>query len=142
MELIIFVGIQACGKSTFFKQQFFDTHVRINLDTLQTRYREKYLFQACLESKTKIVIDNTNPLKVDRLVYIEPAKRAGYEIICYHFLSNVKDAILRNKQRTRKVPDVAIYSTAKKLQPPTYSEGFNKIFSVSDDSFNISLIQS
>jgi predicted kinase len=46
MEAVIFVGIQGTGKSTFYKERFFDTHVRINLDMLKTRHREKLLVQA------------------------------------------------------------------------------------------------
>jgi predicted kinase len=30
MEAVILVGIQASGKSTFYAQRFFDTHVRIS----------------------------------------------------------------------------------------------------------------
>jgi len=36
MEAVIFTGIQAVGKSTFYKEHFFTTHVRINLDMLKT----------------------------------------------------------------------------------------------------------
>lgn len=51
MEAVIFVGLQGSGKTTFFKEQFFDTHIRINLDMLRTRHREEIVFQACLEAK-------------------------------------------------------------------------------------------
>jgi predicted kinase len=40
MQAIIFMGIQACGKSTFYHHKFALTHVRINLDMLKTRHRE------------------------------------------------------------------------------------------------------
>jgi predicted kinase len=36
MEAVLLVGIQGAGKSTFYQQRFFDTHVRINLDMLKT----------------------------------------------------------------------------------------------------------
>ena len=42
MELIIFIGLQAAGKSTFYKKNFSDIHIRINLDMLRTRHREKF----------------------------------------------------------------------------------------------------
>ena len=42
MELILLIGIQASGKSTFFKRRYCDTHVRINLDMLKTRHREEF----------------------------------------------------------------------------------------------------
>jgi len=41
MELIIFIGIQATGKSEFYKRRFYNTHIRINLDMLKTRNKEK-----------------------------------------------------------------------------------------------------
>ena len=46
MQLIIFIGIQASGKSTFYQQYFYHTHLRINLDMLKTRHREKLIFEA------------------------------------------------------------------------------------------------
>ncbi|RYG54885.1 ATP-binding protein, partial [bacterium] len=30
MEALLFIGIPGAGKSTFFRQRFFDTHQRIN----------------------------------------------------------------------------------------------------------------
>ncbi len=63
MEAIIFIGLQASGKSSFYKEKFIDTHIRINLDMLKTRYREKVLFDACLKAKQPLVIDNTNPTR-------------------------------------------------------------------------------
>jgi predicted ABC-type ATPase len=66
MQLILFIGLQGSGKSTFYQRQFADTHVRINLDMLKTRRRERLLFDACLSAKQPAVIDNTNPTPVDR----------------------------------------------------------------------------
>ena len=54
------MGIQGAGKSTFFKERFFDTHVRINLDMLKTRHREAILLDACIRAKQRFVVDNTN----------------------------------------------------------------------------------
>lgn len=39
---VIMIGIQASGKSTFSKAEF-PEYVRINLDTLKRRHREKQL---------------------------------------------------------------------------------------------------
>ena len=46
MEALIFSGIQASGKSMLFKAHFADTHVRINLDMLRTRHRQRLLISA------------------------------------------------------------------------------------------------
>ena len=39
MEAVVFTGIQASGKSTFYRERFFHTHLRISLDLLKTRGR-------------------------------------------------------------------------------------------------------
>jgi predicted kinase len=41
MELVLFVGLQASGKSTFFVERFLRSHVHLSLDVLKTRHREK-----------------------------------------------------------------------------------------------------
>lgn len=139
MELIVFIGIPASGKSTFYKQHFFDSHLRLNLDMLKTRTREKILFDACLESKTKIVLDNTNPFKKQRERVILTAKRNNYRVIGYYFCSKVEDAVKRNKVRVKPIPDIAIYAISKKMQLPALGEGFDTLYSViiEHNSFNI-----
>ena len=74
MEAIIFCGIQASGKTTFYKENFFKTHVRISLDLLNTRRKEDIFLRTCLQTQQRFVIDNTNPTKKERLPYIEKAK--------------------------------------------------------------------
>ena len=127
MEAIIFIGLQASGKSSFYRERFIDTHIRINLDMLKTRHREKILFDACLEAKQPLVIDNTNRAIADRSRYIEPAKAKGFTIIGYYFQSNLEECKHRNSQRDRqqRIPLVGILATYKKLEIPSYREGFN-----------------
>lgn len=50
MQLIIFTGIQASGKSSFYLLNVHHSHLRINLDMLKTRHREKLIFEANLNS--------------------------------------------------------------------------------------------
>lgn len=132
MEAIIFVGLQASGKTTFFKRNFFDTHLRLNLDMLKTRHRERLLFQACLESKTKFVIDNTNTLRAERERYIIEAKQAKFKVTAYFFLPDVDGCLRRNSTRNGKtiVPDKAILGTKKQMQYPQFDEGLDEIFTV------------
>ena len=66
MEAVIFVGLQGAGKSTFYKERFFATHLRINLDMLKTRHRERRLLQLCVETRQPFVVDNTNVLTTER----------------------------------------------------------------------------
>ncbi len=140
MQAIIFIGIQGAGKSTFYREYFLDTHIRINLDMLKTRHREKLIFQACLSAKQPLIIDNTNPTVEDRKKYIMTAKSQGFQVVAYYFNSNLEDCKQRNSQRHGKkvIPLVGLLSTYKKLVLPSYQEGFNAIYSVktcSDYSF-------
>ncbi|MEM7760245.1 MAG: AAA family ATPase [Cyanobacteria bacterium P01_A01_bin.40] len=132
MEIVILIGLQASGKSSFYQEKFINSHLRLNLDMLKTRYREKILFNACLDAKQSLVIDNTNPTVSDRQRYILPAKAKGFEITGYYFQSNIEDCKQRNSRRHEKskVPLVGILATAKKLELPTYQEGFNRIYYV------------
>jgi predicted kinase len=129
MEAIIFVGIQGAGKSSFFRERFFDTHVRINLDMLGTRQKEEKLLHACLEGGQSFVIDNTNPLPVDRQRYLQPARAKGFRTIAYFFQTTLRDAMHRNNLRTgkKKVPAPAVAATLKKILPPALEEGFDEV---------------
>jgi len=133
MEAVIFVGIQASGKSTFYVERFFKAHVRINLDMLRTRHRERILLDACLAAKQSSVVDNTNPTAADRSPYIQTAKAAGFETVGYYFQSKVDDCLSRNANRPEKerVPDLAILGTYKRLEVPALAEGFDRLFCVS-----------
>lgn len=132
MEAVIFVGVQGSGKSTFYRDRFFDTHVRINLDMLRTRHREQLLLAACLAGKQAFVLDNTNPLPSDRARYIGPAREAGFRVVAYFFETSLADAIRRNKERAGKqrIPVPAIAGTLRKLQPPTVEEGLDEVYKV------------
>lgn len=132
MNGIIFTGLQASGKSSFFKERFVDTHIRLNLDMLNTRNRENILFNACLEAKQPVVIDNTNPQIKDRERYIKDFKANKFKVIGYFFESKIKDCIERNNNRVLKkeIPVVALKSTSAKLEIPSYKEGFDELYFV------------
>lgn len=127
MEAVIFIGLQASGKSSFYKERFFTTHVRISLDLLRTRYREDLFMNACLQSQQSFVIDNTNPTCTDRIKYINAARAARYSVAGYYFRSKAEDCLIRNRQRANPVPDVGILSTARKLERPVLEEGFDDL---------------
>jgi len=132
MQLVLFCGIQATGKSTFYQQRFFHTHVRLSLDLLRTRHREQRLLQVCLETQMRCVVDNTNPTRAERATYLAPAKAAGFEVVGYFFQSIAAEALVRNQQRPaeRQVPDKGIRATRNRLELPTRAEGFDKLYFV------------
>jgi predicted kinase len=132
MEAVIFIGVPGSGKSSFFKERFFNSHVRISLDLLNTRLREQRLLEFCLATEQRFVVDNTNPTKLERSQYIVAAKTKRFRITGYYFCSKVEECLRRNSQRpnNQRVPDVAILSSAKKLELPTIEEGFDQLFYV------------
>jgi predicted kinase len=143
MEAIIFTGIQATGKSTFYKRYFSDTHIRINLDMLKTRHREDIFLKACIEAKQSFVVDNTNPMIETRQKYIQLAKTAGFKIIGYYFQSKIKAAIERNNTRTGKacIPEKGIQAAYAKLNIPSFTEGFDSLYYVKISPNNEFMIQ-
>ena len=132
MEMVLFIGIPASGKSTFFKGRFFDTHIRVNRDMLKTPRREELLIKACLEGKTKLVVENTNLTRAVRAPYIGAAKEAGFNVVGYYFESAPIDAVRRNQLRPEddRVPAVAIWAANKRLEVPAREEGFDKLYRV------------
>ena len=141
MEAVVLIGIQGSGKSHFYKERFFNSHVRISLDLLKTRHREERLLQLCLETQQPFVIDNTNATSESRLRYIQLAKAARYRVIGFFFEPNIPEALKRNELRhgRERIPKAGIFATLKRLQRPSFSEGFDELFSVksSPDGFLI-----
>ena len=114
MEAVIFIGIQASGKTTFYRERFFDTHIRLSLDMLKTRHREELLLQACIAARQSFVVDNTNATTAERARYINPARAAGFRLLGYYFQSCMRESIARNRLRIGKerIPDKGVMGTA------------------------------
>lgn len=132
MDAVIFIGLQGAGKSTFYKDRFFRTHVRISLDLLRTHHRERIFLRTCLETGQRFVVDKTNVTRAQRSVYVTAAKDAGFRVIGYYFRSSVEECLLRNAIRAaeERVPDKAILGTYNQLQLPAPEEGFDALFYV------------
>lgn len=139
VELVVFVGLQASGKSTFFRERFAATHAHVSKDLFPNNRnrnrRQAQLIAAALSAGCPVVVDNTNPTVEDRREILALGREYGARISGYYFDSGVRRCIERNRQRKGKarVPDVAIYATAKRLVPPSLSEGFDELFRVRGD---------
>jgi predicted kinase len=136
MELVIFIGLQASGKSTFFRKYLAATHELVSKDLMRNNKnrarRQAQLVEAALQAGHSVVVDNTNPTVEERASLIELGNLYNAQILGYYFESKMSDCLERNQQRAGKarVPDVGIYATNQKLVRPSYGEGFHQLFYV------------
>lgn len=120
---MILIGLPGAGKTSLYRQRFEATHRRIE---------DKRQLEAALASGASVVVDNTNPRRVDRAPLIARARAHGARVIGYYFDVTTRTAVARNAARTGKdkVPNVAIFTVAKRLEPPARDEGFDELFRV------------
>ncbi|HEX6179502.1 MAG TPA: ATP-binding protein, partial [Thermoanaerobaculia bacterium] len=105
-ELIIFVGLQGSGKTTYYQQNFAATHVHVSKDLMKTARnsdaKQRLMIEAALAAGQSVVVDNTNPTPAIRQPLIEIAQRHGARVAAYYFDVPVKVAVARNRQREGK----------------------------------------
>lgn len=133
MELLVFVGLPAAGKSTYYRAHFAATHVHVSKDLMPNNRdrerRQRTLIEQALAGGKSVAVDNTNATPAVREPLIALGRRFGARVIGYYFESNVRLSIVRNEQRdgAARVPNVAIFITQKKLVPPSLAEGFDEV---------------
>jgi predicted kinase len=132
VEAIVFIGIPGSGKSSFYKERFYATHLRINRDMLKTRERERALIESCLKIKQRFALDNVNATRADRGEVIAAARATRFRVIGYFFQVSTRVAVARNKERSGKaqIPLAGIFGAYKRLEPPSLAEGFDELFVV------------
>ena len=135
-ECVIFVGLPASGKTTFYQQRFAATHRHISKDNWPNApnkdTRQARLLRDAFKEDASVVVDNTSPARADRAAVIDIARQHGVRIVGYYFTASTREAVGRNRGREGKqrVPDVAIFTTAKRMVPPSREEGFDELYRV------------
>jgi predicted kinase len=138
-ECVILMGLPGSGKSTFSRQRFAGTHDHVSKDAMpnakQKQRRQDQQVSASLAAGRSVVVDNTNPGVGVRAPVIAAARRHRTEIVGYFFSTDAREAVRRNRSRSgrERVPDVAIFTTRKHLELPSYDEGFDRLFVVTLD---------
>lgn len=136
MECVILIGLPAAGKSSFYRERFASTHDHVSKDlmrhTRRPQRRQEQLMAQSLSRGRPVVVDNTNPSVAARAPLIAVARAHGAEVIGYYFPTEATDALRRNRARQgrERVPDVAIFASRKRLEPPSRAEGFDRLFVV------------
>ncbi|MFO0937426.1 MAG: ATP-binding protein [Gemmataceae bacterium] len=136
IDLTILIGLQASGKSSFFRRYLAATHVHVSKDHFRNNRnparRQVKLITDSLLAGRSVAVDNTNATVELRRELITLGRSFGATITGYYFSANLKDCLARNAMRTGKarVPDVGLFSVAKKIVRPTNAEGFDQLFFV------------
>jgi len=144
---VILIGLPGAGKTSFYEQNFAASHRHISKDLWPNaagrEARQRRELADALAAGASVVVDNTNPSIADRAAIIAIAHASGARVIGYFFDVTTRQAIARNAERRdrKKVPNVAIFTVAKRLVPPTPGEGFDELFRVTltpDRTFSVS----
>jgi predicted kinase len=136
MVVCILVGLPGSGKTTFFTQRLASSHVHVSRDNFPNARnpssRQAALIEEALAAGRDVTVDNTNLRAADRAPIIAAARHHGAQVVGYFFEPDVAACRVRNRGRTgrARVPDVAIYAGAKRLEPPRLVEGFDRLFRV------------
>ncbi len=136
LELAILIGLPGAGKSTFYAQRLATTHAHVSMDALprhtDRRRRQRALVDATLAAGRSLAVDNVNPTRAERAELIAAAVAHDARVVGYWLDAPPRACLGRNAQRTgkAKVPPVAIFTFAKRLEHPDLTEGFAELWRV------------
>jgi DNA 3'-phosphatase len=133
-NLVIMVGPPASGKSYYSSELERKGYLRINKDTMKNDKEAMKVFAKGLSEGRNIVIDNTNPTKEVRAMWINAARNDSYYITIMwmnfpipvvEYLDSYR--IAKNKSQSAHVPAVGMRVYYKKLEAPTQQECDNLV---------------
>jgi predicted kinase len=133
LELIVFVGLQGSGKTTWYHEHFAATHVHVSKDLMSSarnrEMRQQQQIEEALAAGRSVGVDNTNPSIESRAPLIMIGHRHRARVIAVYLEMHIPTSLMRNRAREGKarVPDVAIFRTKKHLVPPSLDEGFDEV---------------
>lgn len=134
-ELVIFVGRPGSGKTTV-ARTVFSKYTWINQDTLKSRDKCVHETEEELRKGRSVVVDNTNPARETRSLYIELARMRDIPVRCIWFTASEEVCVHNSNVRasvdpTRKsLPKMAWSSYAANYQEPKVEEGFKEVLKV------------
>jgi bifunctional polynucleotide phosphatase/kinase len=137
--LIIMIGSQASGKTTFVKKKIlnkFPNFVHVSLDQIKSINKLIKIVSEELKNNNTVIIDNTNYDKNKRLVWLNLGKSLNKPIVGIFMNIDKEIALHMNTYRSCKkiascddkiIPDVAIHKYYKNFEEPSINEGFNNL---------------
>jgi predicted kinase len=132
-ELVVMVGVQGCGKSTWVAVHLAGTHAVVSKDHWpNARHREarqRRVVAELLGEGRSVVVDNTNASAVERAPLVAAARTAGVPARAVWVDTPIALCLERNSARDgrTRVPEQGFFATLARLQPPTTQEGFARV---------------
>ncbi|ALG07451.1 ATP-binding protein [Kibdelosporangium phytohabitans] len=127
MRVAILIGLQASGKTTFYRRHLAETHAHVSKDNFpkggDRQKRRLGLIKEALEAGRDAAVDNTNPSPAQWAPLIALARSFDAEVTAYWFPVDVEASIARNAARASPVPDVGLFATLRL----TGADGFDKV---------------
>jgi predicted kinase len=132
-ELVVMVGLQGSGKSTWVGRQLAGTHTVVSKDhwpnARRREARQLRVVAELLAAGASVVVDNTDPSPEERAALIAVARDAAVPVRAVWMDTPTAVCIERNEARTGRdrVPLQGLLATRSRLVPPSTEEGFVRV---------------
>ena len=158
LDIILVCGLPGSGKSEFSKQFFTDSgRDRVNrkeihrllyemihfgkkwteqefdaLDEHLVKHVERKIIEQLLQSKQKVLVDNTSVSESSRKTYVGIAQQMHKTIGAIFLQTPPATCMQRNREREDPVPERVISNLAAAIDLPRTEEGFKEVFVLKD----------
>jgi predicted kinase len=132
-ELVVLVGLQGAGKSTWVREHLAPTHAVVSKDhwpsARRREARQRRVVAELLAEGRSVVVDNTNPSPQERAPLVAAARAAGVPVRAVWLDTPLETCLARNETREgrARVPLVGVFATRARLVPPGPDEGFDRV---------------
>jgi predicted kinase len=136
VELVVLIGIQGAGKSTFYQQHLRPSHALVSKDlrpkASNKEAHQQFSIDALLREGRHVAVDNTNHTRAARQGTLSLGAQWGARCLGYFFPPDLPACLVRNAQRSgiARVPEHVVARWAREIEAPSLAEGFDALFVV------------